>query len=85
MCDRFFADILAWDGRTVLLLDNRTKTLTTVLLHDADGLAQLLGRKRKNVWVGIDDSTLRHVAWVAGGRGTELHYSRDTNKWYRRF
>lgn len=86
MCqkDSFFADILEWDGRTMLLRDTRMNHQYRVQLYDADGFAQLLGRKRKNVWVEIDDATLRHAAWVSGGRGVELRCSNDAKKWYRR-
>lgn len=84
MCDRFFADILEWDGRTVLLRDNRSKTTYRVLLHDADGFTRLIGRKRKCVWVGIDDSTLTYVQWIRkNGLGITVSYWTQANKWFR--
>lgn len=82
--ETFFADVVEWNDKTIVLEYRDTGGNTRIGLEDADGFAQLLGRKRKNVWVAVEDATLRHVAWVAGGRGTELHCSRDTNKWYRR-
>lgn len=82
--ETFFADVVEWNDKTIVLKYRDTHTQTRVGLEDANGFAQLLGRKRKNVWVALDDGTLRHLAWVSGGRGTELHCSRDANKWYRR-
>lgn len=84
MCDRFFADILEWDGRTVLLRDNRSKTTHSVLLHDADGFTRLIGRKRKCVWVAIDDATLTYVQWIRkNGLGVTVSYWTQANKWFR--
>lgn len=88
MCqkDSFFADIISWDGRTMLLRDTRTKTLTTVLLHDADGFTKLIGRKRKCIWVSIDDSTLTYVQWIRkNGLGITVSYWTQANKWFRSF
>lgn len=82
--ETFFGNVVEWNDKTIVLEYRDTGGNTRVLLEDANGFAQLLGRKRKNVWVALDDGTLRHLAWVAGGRGAELHCSRDTNKWYRR-
>ena len=83
--ETFFADVVEWNDNTIVLEYRDTHTQTRIGLEDADGFAQLLGRKRKGVWVAVDDAILRHVSWVSGGRGTELHCSRDTNKWYRRY
>lgn len=83
--ETFFADVVEWNDKTIVLEYRDTHTQTRIGLEDANGFAQLLGRKRKNVWVAVVDATLRHVAWVNGRRGgTELHCSNDTNKWYRR-
>lgn len=83
MCDFFIGDIVAWDGRTILLLDTRTKTLTTVLLHDADNLAKLIGRKRKHVWLGVEDNTLTDVQWIRkSGRGVTLRYFSQAKRWF---
>lgn len=84
MCDSFFADILEWDGRTVLLRDTRSNYQYRVLFHDADGFTRLIGRKRKCVWVGIDDATLTHVQWIRkNGIGVTLSYWTQANKWFR--
>lgn len=82
--ETLFGNVVEWNDKTIVL-EYRDGAETRVLLEDANGFEQLLGRKRKNVWVAVVDATLRHVAWVSGGRGTELHCSRDTNKWHRRF
>lgn len=81
--ETFFANVVEWTDNTIVL-QYRDGGKTRVRLEDVGGFAQLLGRKRKNVWAEIDDATLRHVAWVSGGRGVELRCSRDTNMWYRR-
>lgn len=86
MCDSFFADIVAWDGKTMLLRDTRSNTEYRVLLHDADGFTRLIGRKRKYVWVGIDDATLAHVQWIRkDGVGITLRYWTQANKWFHAF
>lgn len=82
--ETFFADVVEWTDNTIVL-QYRDGGKTRVGLEDANGFAQLLGRKRKNVWVAVLDATLRHLSWVDSKRGgTELHCSNDTNKWYRR-
>lgn len=84
MCDSFFADILEWDGRTMLLRDTRTNSLYRVLLHDADGFTRLIGRKRKCVWISIDDATLTHVQWIRNNDiGVTVSYWKEANKWFR--
>ena len=83
--ETFFADVVEWNDKTIVLEYRDTHTQTRIALEDANGFAQLLGRKRKNVWVAVVDATLRHLSWVdSKGRGTELHCSNDTKKWYRR-
>lgn len=83
MCDFFIGDIVAWDGRTVLLLDTRTKTLRTVLLHDADNFAKLIRRKRKHVWLGVEDNTLADVQWIRkSGRWVTLRYFSQAKRWF---
>lgn len=81
--ETFFANVVEWTDNTIVL-EYRDGGKTRVRLEDANGFAQLLGRKRKNVWVVVLDATLRHLSWVSKGCGTELHCSNDTNKWYRR-
>lgn len=86
MCKKnevFIGNIVSWDDKTILMSDMGIET--RAIVYDASGLRKLLGRKRKHVWLRVEDATLRHVSWVSGGRGgVELHCSRDTNKWYRR-
>lgn len=86
MCqkDCFFADIMAWDGRTVLLRDTRSNHQYRVLLHDADGFTRLIGRKRKRVWIAVDDATLTYVQWIRkNGLGVTVSYWKEANKWFR--
>lgn len=86
MCqkDSFFADILEWDGRTMLLRDTRMNHQYRVMLYDADGFTRLIGRKRKCVWVGTDGATLTHVQWIRNnGIGVTLRYWKEANKWFR--
>lgn len=81
--DSFIGDILEWNSKTMLLRDTRTKTETRVLLHDADGLARLIGRKRKCVWVGIKDATLTDVQWTRkSGRWVTLRYFPQAESWF---
>lgn len=83
MWDCFTCDIVAWDGRTILLLDTETKTLTTVRLRDADNLTELLGRKRKRVWVKVEDGMLTDVQWVRkSGRYVTLRYFPQAGRWF---
>ncbi len=88
MNETFFADIVEWTDWAIVLeyrLSPYAVTKRHIRLEDVNGFAQLLGRKRKHVWVAVADATLRHVAWVDAKRGgVELNCSRDTNKWYRR-
>lgn len=83
MRDSFFADILEWDGGTMLLRDTRSNYQYRVLLHDADGFTRLIGQKRKCVWVVIADATLAHVQWIRNGHGVTLSYWTQANKWFR--
>lgn len=81
--DSFFGDIVEWNSKTIVVRDTKTKTETRVLLHDADNLARLLGRKRKCVWIGIEDATLTNVQWIRkSGRGVTLRYFPQAGRWF---
>lgn len=85
MCKKnevFIGNIVSWDDKTILMSDMGIET--RAIVHDAIGLRKLLGRKRKCMWLRVEDAALREIQWVSGGRGVELHCSRDTNMWYRR-
>ncbi len=83
MCDFFIGDIVEWDARTILVRDAKTKIETRVLLHDADNLIRLIGRKRKHVWLGIQDETLTDVQWIRkSGRGVTLRYFSQAGRWF---
>lgn len=79
----FIGNIVSWDDKTILMADMGVET--RAIVYDASGLRKLLGRKRKHVWLRVEDATLREIQWVSGGTGgVELHCSRDADKWYRR-
>lgn len=86
MCNKndfFIGDIVEWNSKTILLRDTKTKTETRVLLHDADNLARLIGRKRNHVWLGIQDAVLTDVQWIRkSGRGVTLRYSPQADRWF---
>lgn len=83
MCDCFIGDIVEWDDKTILLRDTRTKTETRVLFYDAENLARLVGRKRKHVWLGVEDNTLTDVQWIRkNGRGVTLRYFPQAKRWF---
>lgn len=85
MCKKnevFIGNIVSWDDKTILMSDMGIET--RAIVHDASGLRELLGRKRKRMWLRVEDAALREIQWVSGGRGVELRCSRDTNMWYRR-
>lgn len=86
MCKKnevFIGNIVSWDDKTILMSDMGIET--RAIVHDAIGLRNLLGRKRKRMWLRVEDAALREIQWTDGkGHGMELRCSRDTNMWYRR-
>lgn len=83
MCNFLIGDIVAWDSKTILLHDTRENTEYRVLLYDADNFAKLIGRKRKCVWLGVEDNTLTDVQWIRkSGRGVTLRYFSQAKRWF---
>lgn len=81
--DFFIGDIVEWNSKTILLRDTKTNTIFRVLLHDADGLARLIGRKRNRLWLRIDDAMLTDVQWIRkSGRGVTLRYFQQADRWF---